>query len=98
MPKKTYSYQNQSNRLYFMVSFKRKLCLGNKIAKNRDCQYNDLGKPQFFYEIVQYWVAFELVQVLHKFGLNPEFKTNLNRWSNDMHCVVQYMKKNTTRH
>ena len=71
--------------------------LGNKIAKNRDCQYNDLGKPQFFYEVVQYWVAFELVQVLQKFGLNPEFKTNLNRWSNDMHCVVQYMKKNTTR-
>jgi hypothetical protein len=67
--------------------------LGNKIAKNRDCQYNDLGKPQFFYEVVQYWVAFELVQVLQKFGLNPEFKTNLNRWSNDMNWVVQYMKK-----
>ncbi len=71
--------------------------LGNKIAKNRESQFNDLGKPQFFYEVVQYWVAFELVQVLQKFGLNPEFKTNLNRWSNDMHCVVQYMKKNTTR-
>ncbi len=55
--------------------------LGNKIAKNRESQFNDLGKPQFFYEVVQYWVAFELVQVLQKFGLNPDFKTNLNRWS-----------------
>ncbi len=52
-----------------------------------------MGKPQFFYEVVQSWVAFELVQVLHKFGLNPKFKTNIDSWSKDMHCVVQFMKK-----
>ncbi len=40
-----------------------------------------LGKPQFLYEVVQTWVAFELVQVLQKFGLNPNFKTNLDEWS-----------------
>ena len=67
--------------------------LGNKIAKNRESQFNDLGKPQFFYEVVQSWVSFELVQVLQKFGLNPKFKSNLNTWSKDIHCVVQYMKK-----
>jgi hypothetical protein len=67
--------------------------LGNKIAKNRESQFNDLGKPQFFYEVVQSWVSFELVQVLQKFGLNPKFKSNLNRWSQDIHCVVQFMKK-----
>ena len=32
--------------------------LGNKIAKNRECPFNDLGKPQFFYKVVQNWVAF----------------------------------------
>ena len=67
--------------------------LGNKIAKNRESQFNDLGKPQFFYEVVQSWVSFELVQVLQKFGLNPKFKTNLDMWSKDIHCVVQFMKK-----
>ena len=67
--------------------------LGNKIAKNRESQFNDLGKPQFFYEVVQSWVSFELVQVLQKFGLNPKFKSNLNTWSKDIHCVVQFMKK-----
>ncbi len=40
-----------------------------------------LGKPQFFYEVVQTWVAFELVQVLQNFGLNLDFKTNLDEWS-----------------
>jgi hypothetical protein len=67
--------------------------LGNKIAKNRDCPFNNLGKPQFFYEIVQSWVAFKLVQVLQKFGLNPKFKRNLDKWSKEMHCVVQFLKK-----
>ena len=67
--------------------------LGNKIAKNRESQFNDLGKPQFFYEVVQSWVSFELVQVLQKFGLSPKFKTNLDTWSKDIHCVVQFMKK-----
>jgi len=49
--------------------------LGNKIAKqesNTSIAYR--GNPQFFYEVVQYWVAFELVQVFHKYGLNPKFK------------------------
>jgi hypothetical protein len=67
--------------------------LGNKIAKNRDCRFNNIGKPQFFYKVVQYWVAFELVQVLQKYGLNPKFKTNINKWSKDLHCVVQFLKK-----
>ncbi len=71
--------------------------LGNKIAKNRDSSFNDMGKPQFFYKVVQSWVAFELVKVLQKFGLNPTFKTNLDGWSKDMHCVVQFLKNTTTR-
>jgi hypothetical protein len=76
-----------------MVSIKRKLCFRKQNSKNRDCPFNDLGKPQFFYKVVQSWVAFKLVQVLQKFGLNPKFKTNLNKWSKDMHCVVQFIKK-----
>ena len=79
-----------------MVSIKRKLCFRKKIAKNRNSTFNDLGKPQFFYEVVQSWVAFQLVQVLQKFGRNPTFNTNLENWSKDIHCVVQFLKKNTT--
>jgi hypothetical protein len=57
------------------------------------CPFNDLGKPQFFYKVVQSWVAFKLVQVLQKFGQNPKFKTILDKWSKDMHCVVQFLKR-----
>ncbi len=62
------------------------------IAKNKESSFSDLCKPQFFYEVVKYWVAFKLVQVLHKYGLNPLFKTNLNKWSKDLHCVVRFLK------
>jgi hypothetical protein len=34
-----------------------------------------------------------LVQVFHKYGLKPIFKDNLEKWSNDLHCVVQLLKK-----
>ena len=68
--------------------------LGNKIAKPiSEPPFANQGNPQFFYEVVQYWVAFELVQVFHKYGLNPMFKSNLNKWSKDLHCVVQFLKK-----
>ncbi len=68
--------------------------LGNKIAKQeRNTSITDWGNPQFFYEIVQYWVAFELVQVFHKHGLNPKFKSNIKEWSKDLHCLVQFLKK-----
>ena len=68
--------------------------LGNKIAKQEGkTPITDRGNPQFFYEIVQYWVAFELVQVFHKYGLNPKFKSNIKEWSKDLHCLVQFLKK-----
>ena len=68
--------------------------LGNKIAKPiSEPSFADQGNPQFFYEVVQYWVAFEFVQVLHKYGLNPLFKTNLNKLWKDLHCVVWFLKK-----
>jgi hypothetical protein len=54
--------------------------LENKIAKPiSKPSFADQGNPLFFYEVVQYWVAFELVQVFHKYGLNPMFKaTSIN--------------------
>ncbi len=50
------------------------------------------GAPQA-HEVVQYWVVFKLVQVFHKYGLNPMFKSNLDKWSKDLHCMVQFLKK-----
>jgi hypothetical protein len=34
-----------------------------------------------------------MVQVFHKYGLKPMFKDNLDKWSKDLHCIVQLLKK-----
>jgi hypothetical protein len=76
------------------LQISQKSQLGNKIAKQEGkTPITDRGNPQFFYEIVQYWVAFELVQVFHKYGLNPKFKSNIKEWSKDLHCLVQFLRK-----
>ncbi len=68
--------------------------LGNEIAKlNKKLPFTDWGNPKFFNEVVQYWVAFELVQIFHKNGLKPMFKDNLEKWSNNLYCIVQLLKK-----
>jgi hypothetical protein len=69
--------------------------LGNKIVKPiSEPSFANQGNLQFFYEVVQYWVAFELVQVFHKYGgLNPMFKSNLNKLSKDLYWMVQFLKK-----
>ena len=37
--------------------------------------------------------SFRIGSSFQKYGLNPMFKTNLEKWSKDMHCVVQFLKK-----
>ncbi len=49
--------------------------------------------PQVFYELVQYWVAFELVKIFTKYGLTLTFNENLKDWSLDLHCIVQLLSK-----
>jgi hypothetical protein len=68
--------------------------IGGKIAKQKP-RFTDRGVPQFFYELVQYWVAFELVKIFTKYGLTPTFNENLKDWSLDLHCIVQLLSKTT---
>jgi hypothetical protein len=51
--------------------------------------------PQFFYKLVQYWVAFNLVKIFSKYGIMPTFNENLKEWSSDLHCIVQLLSKTT---
>ncbi len=68
--------------------------IGEKIAKQKPT-FTDRGVPQFFYELVQYWVAFELVKIFTKYELTPTFNENLKDWSLDLHCIVQLLSKTT---
>jgi hypothetical protein len=50
--------------------------IGGEIAKQKPT-FTDRGVPQFFYDFVQYWVAFKLVKIFTKYGLMPAFNENL---------------------
>ena len=53
--------------------------------------------PIFFQEIVQYWVAFDLVKILHRYGLKPAFNESLREWSPELYSLVMFLgKKDTT--
>ena len=89
IPEQQTIYLVHSIRLCLLAPFKCKLCLREQNSKTKQkLPFTDRGNPQFFYEVVQYWVAFELVQVFHKYGLKPMFKDNLEKWSNGLHCNV----------
>jgi hypothetical protein len=70
--------------------------IGGEIAKVRQKpMFTDRGLPQFFYELVQYWVAFDLVKIFSKYGLTSTFNENLKERSSDLHCIVQLLSKTT---
>ncbi len=80
--------------LWFVIN--ASYVIGEKNAKPRQKpMFTDRGLPQFFYELVQYWVAFDLVKIFSKYGLTPTFNENLKEWSSDLHCIVQLLSKTT---
>ncbi len=39
-------------------------------------------------------MAFQIVQVLHEYGLKPGYNDKLKEWSSDLYSIVQLMSKN----
>ena len=39
-------------------------------------------------------MAFQIVQVLHEYGLKPGFNDELEEWSSDLYSIVQLISKN----
>jgi hypothetical protein len=69
--------------------------IGEKIARKKVKPiFPDRGQPGFFKEIVQHWVAFDLVQIFHRYGLKPTFNESLCEWSKDLHSLVVVLSKN----
>ena len=69
--------------------------LGDKICRFRkDTSKTDRGDPKLFKDLVKYWMAFQVVQVLHEYGLRPGFNDELEEWSSDLYRIVQLMSKN----
>jgi hypothetical protein len=72
--------------LWFVIN--ASYVIGEKFARPRKKpKFTDRGSPQFFYELVQYWVAFDLVKIFSKYELMPTFNDNLKEWSSDLYAL-----------
>ena len=77
------------------VNISSSFVLGDKICRFRkDTSKTDRGDPKLFKDLVKYWMAFQVVQVLHEYGLRPGFNDELEEWSSDLYSIVQLMSKN----
>jgi hypothetical protein len=71
--------------------------IGDKIARKKVKLINpDRGQPGFFKEIVQHWVAFDLVQIFHRYGLKPTFNESLCELSQELYSLVMVLSKTET--
>jgi hypothetical protein len=69
--------------------------IGEKIARKKiKPNFPDRGHPGYFKEIVQHWVAFDLVQIFHRYGLKPTFNESLREWSKDLNSIVTVFGRN----
>jgi hypothetical protein len=69
--------------------------IGEKIARKKvKPGYSNRGQTGHFKEIVQHWVAFDLVQTFHRYGLKPTFNESLCEWSKDLNSIVKVLGKN----
>jgi hypothetical protein len=69
--------------------------IGEKISsKKAKPNFPDRGQPGYFMEIFQHWVAFDLVQIFHWYGLKPKFNESLCEWLKDLNSIVTVFGKN----
>jgi len=69
--------------------------IGEKIARKKiKPNFPDRGHPGYFKEIVQHWVAFDLVQIFHRYGLKPTFNESLCKWSKYLNSIVIVLGRN----
>ncbi len=52
---------------------------------------NDRGKSLLFQKFMQSWVGYELVKVLHVFGLHPQVRKDINEWLEDLFKTFAYL-------
>jgi hypothetical protein len=57
----------------------------------KNLNWNARGKSLLFQEFMQSWVGYELVNVMHVFGLQPTLRKDINEWSEDLLKTFAYL-------
>ncbi len=74
--------------------------MGNKITRRHDDpnKSKDRGSSLVYNEFMNTWITYELVQVLHIYGLMPAVRSDLQDVSSDLFKIETFMRDRTTQH
>jgi hypothetical protein len=59
--------------------------INNKITR-------DKGAPELFQDMIQTWVTFELVKIIHIFGLSPTYASHIEAFAPDLYNYFFYIQ------
>ena len=73
--------------------------IGNKITRWHDDPFRskDQGSSLVYNEFMQAWVTYELVQVLHVYGLTPSVRSDIKNASLDLFTIETFLRDRTTQ-
>ena len=71
--------------------------VGDKLTRwhNDPCKKGDQGSSVVYNELMQAWVIYELVQVLHIYGLTPTVRSDLGNNSESLSKIASYLRDKT---
>ncbi len=71
--------------------------INNKITRQHDDHFRsrDQGSSLVYNEFMQAWVTYELVQVLHVYGLMPSVRSNIKNVSLDLFTIETFLRDRT---
>ena len=65
--------------------------ISTEIAKYPYTGGTDWGQSLIFQQLIHSWVSYDLVQVLHVFGLQPKIWSDIAVWLPQLHNTFSYV-------
>jgi hypothetical protein len=69
------------------------LKLQKNIFSGTDCR-----EMLIFQQLIDSWLCYVLVKVLHVFGLQPQIRSDISGWSQELHAAFNYLNNKQHKH
>ncbi len=71
--------------------------ISTKIA-NKNFSGTDCGDMLIFQQFIHSWLCYDLVKVLYVFGLQPQIRSDISGWSQELHTAFDYLNNKQHKH
>ncbi len=71
--------------------------ISTKIAKTNFCG-TDCEEMLIFQQLIHSWLHYELMRVLYVFGSQPQIRSDISGWSQELHTAFDYLNNKQHKH